>query len=202
MLGGALLVSPVLTQGATSVSAYFPAGTWFDFFSGAPAGVTVPGWNTLQAPLSVIPVHQRGGYIVPLQVPNMTTTFTANNPLWLAVALDGSSGAAAGDLFLDDGESLRTYESGAYSWVAWSVVSAAGGAAGNLTTRILASGYTPPASVVVSYLRVSGVATAPAAASVNGKPIALQYNASALTLTLPLPAGGLSPLASMNVTWA
>jgi len=202
MIGGALLVSPVLTEGATTVTAYFPQATWYDLFTGAPAGVTVPGWNTLQAPLWVIPVHLRGGYIVPLQQPNMTTTFTSNNPLWLAIGLDAATGSAAGDLFLDDGESLRTYESGAYSWVSWSVSTTASGSAGNLTTRILSAGYTPPATATIAYLRVSGVASSPSAASVNGKPIALQYNATASTLTLPLPAGGLSPIVAMNVTWA
>ena len=30
MMGDALLVSPILYQGATSARAYFPRGTWYD----------------------------------------------------------------------------------------------------------------------------------------------------------------------------
>ena len=30
MLGGAVLISPVLTEGATTVVATFPAGRWYD----------------------------------------------------------------------------------------------------------------------------------------------------------------------------
>ena len=34
----------------------------------------VNGYQNLSAPLSKINVHIRGGYIIPLQVPEMTTT--------------------------------------------------------------------------------------------------------------------------------
>ena len=33
MMGDALLVSPILYQGATSARAYFPQGTWYDSLS-------------------------------------------------------------------------------------------------------------------------------------------------------------------------
>ncbi|XP_012938524.2 lysosomal alpha-glucosidase, partial [Aplysia californica] len=34
MLGPALLISPILTQGATTVDAYVPQGRWFDYITG------------------------------------------------------------------------------------------------------------------------------------------------------------------------
>lgn len=37
LLGPSLLITPVLTQGATSVQGYFPpAAQWYDFYTGAP----------------------------------------------------------------------------------------------------------------------------------------------------------------------
>ena len=33
LVGNGLLISPVLQEGATSVSAYFPAGKWYDWYS-------------------------------------------------------------------------------------------------------------------------------------------------------------------------
>jgi alpha-glucosidase (family GH31 glycosyl hydrolase) len=41
MVGEALLVSPVLDQGATSVDAYFPAGTWHSLWDDG--GVVMAG---------------------------------------------------------------------------------------------------------------------------------------------------------------
>ena len=35
MLGNALMVAPVLEQGAASVSAYFPQGTWYSLYDHA-----------------------------------------------------------------------------------------------------------------------------------------------------------------------
>ena len=32
MLGNALMVAPVLEQGATALSAYFPQGTWYSLY--------------------------------------------------------------------------------------------------------------------------------------------------------------------------
>jgi alpha-D-xyloside xylohydrolase len=57
MYGPALLVNPVITTGATSRSVYLPAGTWYDFWTGATAtgGTTV----TADAPLSKIPLYVR-----------------------------------------------------------------------------------------------------------------------------------------------
>ena len=60
---------------------------------------------TLQAPLGVIPVFVRGGSVLPMQEPGLTTFACRQNPWGLLVALDGS-GAANGTLYVDDGESV------------------------------------------------------------------------------------------------
>ena len=92
-----------MTQGASTVSAYFPAGKWYDFYSLAEYLSTGTGLRTtLDAPLDVLPLHWRGGHIVPLQDASYTTAESRTNPFSLIVALD-ATGAASGSLYLDDG---------------------------------------------------------------------------------------------------
>ena len=57
MLGPNLLVAPVYTQGATSRSVYFPAGTWKHFFD--KSVVVGPSTKTIDAPLENFPVYER-----------------------------------------------------------------------------------------------------------------------------------------------
>jgi len=60
LLGGDLLVAPVVTEGAVEREVYLPAGTsWRDAWTGA----LLPGdqWITAVAPLETIPVYVRAG---------------------------------------------------------------------------------------------------------------------------------------------
>ena len=104
-LWDSLLFSPVLTQGATSVTAYLPAGRWYDFYTHEPLGFPQGMSVLLPAPLEKIPIHIRGGKIVPTQTPAYTTYETSVSDYILLVALDGA-GFASGKLYLDDGISL------------------------------------------------------------------------------------------------
>jgi alpha-glucosidase len=111
LLGPALMVTPVLNQGATSVDGVFPGigkGTrWFDWYTGSEVTGVAPGANvTLPAPLGYIQLHVRGGYVLPQQEPGYTTTESRNGAWGVLVALDGS-GSASGSLYLDDGYSLE-----------------------------------------------------------------------------------------------
>ncbi|KAM4692298.1 lysosomal alpha-glucosidase [Rhinophrynus dorsalis] len=113
--GEALLITPVLEQGKSEVKGYFPAGTWYAFGSGK--GISSKGqWMTLPASLDTINIHIRSGYILPGQVPGMTTEETRKNELVLLVALT-TMGFAHGDLFWDDGVSLGTIEKKDYTHV-------------------------------------------------------------------------------------
>lgn len=57
MIGDSLLVAPVTTQGATSRSVYFPAGTWYNVWTGD----SVEGGQrrTVDAPIGAPPVYAR-----------------------------------------------------------------------------------------------------------------------------------------------
>ena len=58
MLGDSLLVAPVTTEGATSRSVYFPAGTWFNVWTGE----SVAGGQrmTVEGPIGSPPVYSSG----------------------------------------------------------------------------------------------------------------------------------------------
>ncbi|KAL1919422.1 uncharacterized protein VTP21DRAFT_2115 [Calcarisporiella thermophila] len=108
MLGDAILISPALDAGARSVSAYFPRGMWYDFHTRTleieerDSG----SYHKIKAPLEKIPLHIRGGRIVPLQHPEMTTAATRRNEFILLIAPD-SQIAATGRVYLDDGQSEK-----------------------------------------------------------------------------------------------
>lgn len=81
MLGPSILITPVLVPLATTVQGVFP-GTepWYDWYTYKQVDVQ-PGKNkTLDAPLVHIPVHVRGGSIIPSQQPGNTTKTTRMNP--------------------------------------------------------------------------------------------------------------------------
>ena len=109
-LGPAILVTPVLDQGATSVMGVFPGSgageVYYDWYSQMAVEAGQAGENvTIPAPLGHIPVYVRGGYIVPMQEAAMVTRDARRTPWGVLVAL-GVGGRAGGDLYVDDGESV------------------------------------------------------------------------------------------------
>lgn len=108
-VGPALLVTPVLAQGATSVDGVFPGagkGTvYYDWYTQSPVNASAGQNMTIPAPLGHIPVYIRGGHVLPVQEPALTTRDSRKNPWGLLVALS-PEGTASGNLYLDDGESL------------------------------------------------------------------------------------------------
>jgi alpha-glucosidase len=112
LLGDAILVTPCLEQGASTVDGVFPgvgSGTvWYDWYNQTAITGVAAGQNvTIDAPLGHIPVFIKGGNVVPLQEPALTTADVKNSPYSLIIALDGE-GKANGGLYIDDGESLET----------------------------------------------------------------------------------------------
>jgi alpha-glucosidase len=65
LLGDALLVAPVLDQGAERRSVRLPRGRWYD--TASEAVYEGPGRVLVEAPLSRIPVFARAGAVLPVQ---------------------------------------------------------------------------------------------------------------------------------------
>ncbi|KKY27734.1 putative alpha-glucosidase precursor [Phaeomoniella chlamydospora] len=110
-LGSAILVTPVLTQGATTVNGVFPGliegtDTYYDWYNLSSIPIPSVKNTTLSAPLGHIPVHIRGNHILATQEMAMTTRAARLTPWSLLIALDVTSQTAHGSLYLDDGESL------------------------------------------------------------------------------------------------
>ncbi|KAF1921639.1 alpha-glucosidase-like protein [Ampelomyces quisqualis] len=122
--GDDILVSPVLEENSTSVSIYVPNATFYDFWTlqrvqgnGSYMNLTNIGFDT-------IPLHIRGGAILPLRAESANTTTELRKQdfvLWIA---PNSTNQALGTLYLDDGDSINqtstsnilfTYDNGAFS---------------------------------------------------------------------------------------
>lgn len=109
LVGKDVLLSPVLYQGATTVDAKFPSGVWYDWYTYERIHVSQDApyeTYTLDAPLTHIPVHVRGGAILPLKRPEMLVEDTFSHPYTLLIALDENE-EALGRLYMDDGHSIH-----------------------------------------------------------------------------------------------
>lgn len=91
MVAHTLMVSPVLEQGAVSVSTYLPCvDNWYNYYNFARIGC---GWQSLSAPIDVLPINMRGGYIIPHYYASETTKETSKNSMYLLVPLDKNNAA-------------------------------------------------------------------------------------------------------------
>jgi len=113
MWGEGVLFTPVLTQGADSVTGYFPSDIWYSLFDDSVIDCSASGrFVELHTPITNTNVHARGGSIIPTQEFAMTTTKARQTPFTLLVHLD-SNGSANGNLFLDNGIDVETTRSSA-----------------------------------------------------------------------------------------
>lgn len=163
LLGDAVLVTPCLAQGADTVDGVFPgvgSGTvWYDWYNQTAVTGVAAGQNvTIAAPLGHIPVYVKGGKVVPLQQPALTTADVRKSPYSLLVALDGE-GKASGGLYIDDGESIETDNS---TWIDFEATS----------TSIKASPKgTFVESNALANVTILGVTGSPSTVQLNGEDV-------------------------------
>lgn len=184
--GPALLVSPVTEENSTTATFYVPNETFYDFFNltvvqGQGAEITVEdvGYDT-------IPLHIRGGSILPLRSGDANTTEQNRDLPFHLVVAPNSTEQAWGYLRLDDGISLDPGDATSDIWMIFGnstleVSGSFGYSQGNILDLIVFAGQTENRTI-----------------SINGALAQnIDFDADAQTLT----AYGLGlPFAAMNVT--
>jgi len=223
MLGDAVLVSPVVTEGATSVDAYFPSGIWYSLFGvlneydsdeAEELGVTgladtqprrIVGGEitTLETPLTASNAHVRAGVILPLHsFGAMTTTEALAQPNRLLVVLDGSASAVAqGHAFYDDGGDEATDGTTGSTVVACDAAAAKG-----ISCVVQEDTYSGAADRELGTVVVVGAPSAPNAVylSVTGKAPtspAFTWDSDRMRITVDLSGQGVALNTAFDLTW-
>ena len=184
--GPSLLVSPVVAENSTTATFYVPNEVYYDFFTLAPvrgegAEITVEdvGYDTM-------PLHIRGGSIVPLRYGDANTTEQNRELPFHLVVAPNSTDQAWGYLRLDDGVSLDPGDATSDIWMIYGndtleVSGSFGYGEGNVVDAIVFAGQTENRTI-----------------SINGQSAAnLVFDSGNQTLT----AYGLNlPFGAMNIT--
>jgi len=107
MMGPAIMVAPVLEEGAGSIEVAFPGGSpWYDAWTGEQIDRSIEVAN-VRVDLENIPFYYRGGsVVVRKERPRRSSVATMKDPVTLIVAID-EKGEAKGELYVDDGHSYR-----------------------------------------------------------------------------------------------
>ncbi|KAG8941435.1 hypothetical protein FRC03_004543 [Tulasnella sp. 419] len=106
LYGDSILVSPVTTENSTSVDIYLPKDVFYDFYTftavqGSGSTVTLSNIS-----FTDIPLHIRGGAVIPLRTESSMTTKDLRSKDFHLVVAPNSAGRANGNLYIDDGISL------------------------------------------------------------------------------------------------
>lgn len=189
LFGRDMLVAPVLTQGTTERSVYFPEeGTvWVDV--NTPAKTYKGGTTaTVAAPLDVIPVYVRAGSIIP-SAPYEMKNVSDYNPARYTFDYypGGQSGETSYTLFEDDRTSRSSLPAGKFALLN---VSANNMAASTVISVMSEGSYEGmPAQRELTFV-LHGF-DAPKSVTVNGTPLKYSYDKAARTLTVDVPAAEL-----------
>jgi alpha-glucosidase len=104
--GDALLISPVTQEDSEEVTMYLPKDLFYDYWTGA--AVQGNGANITQSGVKVtdIPVHIRGGSIIPQRANSANTTALLRQQNFELIIAPDANGYAKGKLYLDEGEKI------------------------------------------------------------------------------------------------
>jgi alpha-glucosidase len=104
--GDALLISPVTVDYSDTVTFYMPNDVFYDYWTYGKVQGQGQNMTVSNLTYSEIPVHIRGGTVIPHRVNSANTTKALRNEDFFVLVAPDASGKATGRLYLDDGESL------------------------------------------------------------------------------------------------
>ncbi|EKM83265.1 hypothetical protein AGABI1DRAFT_69538 [Agaricus bisporus var. burnettii JB137-S8] len=157
--GDSILVSPVTEEGSTSVDIYLPDDIFYNFTSLAPIEGTGSTVSLSNVDFTTIPVHIKGGVVLPLRVESAMTTTELRTKDFEFVVATGQDGTASGSLYIDDGESIEPSQ---MTTVDMSFKE------GKLDVK---GTFDFPTGVNVARVRFLNVENAPSAVKVNGEEV-------------------------------
>ena len=132
LVGGNILVAPVVQPGTDKRMVYLPEGVWYDYWTGA--RLTGPAWFVKDAPLDTCPVYVKGGSIIPVMEPQ---SYVGEKPLE-ELMLEVYPGEGGYDHYLDNGEDFA-YREGKYHQYHFEVTEE-----GHVTGEVVHAGYGEP----------------------------------------------------------
>ncbi|XP_066540681.1 sucrase-isomaltase, intestinal [Hoplias malabaricus] len=156
--GAHLLITPVL-DACVSVSAYIPDAVWYNYETEERITERKARVN-MNLPADKMGLHIRGGAILPIQRPAVTTTQSRRYPMGLIIALDDNK-QASGELFWDDGDSRDTVSSGSYILYHFTVFNE------ELTMQVRHSGFVDPNNLVFENITVLGAENPPSSVFIS-----------------------------------
>jgi len=104
LFGDAFLVAPVLWEGQTKRDIRFPAGDWYDYWTGDK--FTGPNYLRFDAPINRIPLFVKAGSIITTQQVVQYTDMAPIDPLTLDIYPSADTNASA-IFYEDDGKSYE-----------------------------------------------------------------------------------------------
>lgn len=104
--GDCLLVSPVTKDRATDVDIYLPDDIFYEFDTGKKVRGRGSWAHVKDVPFDRIPLHIRGGCVVPLRSESANTTAELRKKGFELFVAPGLDGTAEGSLYVDDGVSI------------------------------------------------------------------------------------------------
>ena len=104
--GDSILVSPVTEENATSVTIYLPKDKFYDLATLTPVEGTGQHITLTDVNYTTIPLHIRGGAVLPLRVAGANTTTAMRAKDFDFIVAPGTDDKAKGSLYVDDGVSI------------------------------------------------------------------------------------------------
>lgn len=113
-----ILVSPYLLIDEKSeyYQIYVPKGNWYDYYTHKKYSYKEGRYVNVTMSSDKTSILYRGGFIIPSQIPSLSTKQQEFNDIILTVCLSLTN-KAEGNLYLDDGESLGTIKNKKYSLI-------------------------------------------------------------------------------------